>query len=208
MKIAPKPMHTNRRQAFQFRCSGFIKRWIRCQRPSPAAIGDLHRWPHTSMKISALFAITVYSSVLFSYSARAQATISNFVVPVASTPTNLARQISGADHVAIRYQFVAHPPQITNFSLSISGDRMMKIVGAVSSGTQHHGTISFWGWEMLFYRGTNCLARVPFSDGFFLDLAGHGEYLDETGALKKLYREVLDKAHVDKKKYGQIYGTT
>jgi len=34
-----KPMHTNRRQAFQFRCSGFFGRWIRSRCPSPAAVG-------------------------------------------------------------------------------------------------------------------------------------------------------------------------
>jgi len=33
-------MHTNRRSAFQFRCSGFIRRWIGCQRPLTAAVGD------------------------------------------------------------------------------------------------------------------------------------------------------------------------
>ncbi len=159
------------------------------------------------MKITPFFVITVCLGVLVSPLARAQDTVANVGVPVTSTPANLARQISGADHVVIRYQFVTHPPQLTNFSLSISGDRLAKIVGVVSSGTRHYGTTSFWGWEMQFCRGTNCLATVPFSDDFYV-VAGHGggEYIDETGTLKKLYRGILDKAHVDKKEYGQIYG--
>jgi hypothetical protein len=33
-------MHANRRPAFQFRRSGFFGRWIRCQCPFPAAVGD------------------------------------------------------------------------------------------------------------------------------------------------------------------------
>jgi len=45
-----KSMHTNRRQAFQFRCFGFFGRWIRSQCPPPAAVGDLHRWPYHVMK--------------------------------------------------------------------------------------------------------------------------------------------------------------
>ncbi len=35
-----KRMHTNRRPALQLERSGFFGRWIRCQRPSPAAVGD------------------------------------------------------------------------------------------------------------------------------------------------------------------------
>jgi hypothetical protein len=38
-------MHTNRRPAFQFRCSGFFGRWIHCQRPFTAAVGDPLRSP-------------------------------------------------------------------------------------------------------------------------------------------------------------------
>jgi len=38
-----KRMHTNRRPAFQFRCSKFLGRWIGCQRPFPAAVGDPDR---------------------------------------------------------------------------------------------------------------------------------------------------------------------
>jgi hypothetical protein len=34
-------MHTNRRQAFQFRCAGFFGHWIRSQHPFPAAVGEL-----------------------------------------------------------------------------------------------------------------------------------------------------------------------
>jgi hypothetical protein len=43
-----KTMQTNRRQAFQFKCSGLFGCWSRCQRPFPAAVGDLRRWtaPH------------------------------------------------------------------------------------------------------------------------------------------------------------------
>ena len=150
------------------------------------------------MKIALFFAIAVFLSMMSGYSARAQGAITNFDVPVADTPTNLARQISSADHVVVIYTFV-NPPTLTNVSLSISGDRLTKIVGAVSSARQHFGTITSWGWKMQFYRGTNCLAKVPFSGDFFV-VAGHGgcEYIDESGALKKLYLDALDKAHFDK----------
>jgi hypothetical protein len=37
-------MHANRRPAFQFRRSGFFGRWIRCQCPFPAAVGDPLRY--------------------------------------------------------------------------------------------------------------------------------------------------------------------
>ena len=40
MKMPNHRMHTNRRPAFQFRYSGFFGRWIRSQRPFPAAVGD------------------------------------------------------------------------------------------------------------------------------------------------------------------------
>lgn len=35
-----KRMHTNRRPALQVGCAAFSGRWIRCQRPLPAAVGD------------------------------------------------------------------------------------------------------------------------------------------------------------------------
>lgn len=35
-----KRMHTSRRPALQFHCSGFFGRWIRNQRPVPAAVDD------------------------------------------------------------------------------------------------------------------------------------------------------------------------
>jgi hypothetical protein len=43
MRPPNQRMHTNRRPALQFRCSGFFGRWIRCQRPFPAAVGDPYR---------------------------------------------------------------------------------------------------------------------------------------------------------------------
>jgi hypothetical protein len=37
-------IHTNRRPAFRFARVGFFARWIRSQRPFPAAVGDPLRW--------------------------------------------------------------------------------------------------------------------------------------------------------------------
>jgi hypothetical protein len=34
----------NCRPALQFRCAGFFGRWVRCQRPFPAAVGEFYRW--------------------------------------------------------------------------------------------------------------------------------------------------------------------
>jgi hypothetical protein len=42
--MANKRIHTNRRSAFQFRCSESFGRWIRRQRPFPAAVGDPYRY--------------------------------------------------------------------------------------------------------------------------------------------------------------------
>jgi hypothetical protein len=41
--MAAKSMHTNRRQALHFRCSGYFGRWLPSQCPSPAAVGDAFR---------------------------------------------------------------------------------------------------------------------------------------------------------------------
>jgi hypothetical protein len=44
--MTPTPnnrMHANRRRALQFRCPGFLGRWIGCQRPLRAAVGDPKR---------------------------------------------------------------------------------------------------------------------------------------------------------------------
>ena len=117
---------------------------------------------------------------------------------VAETPTNLVRQISGADHIVVRYTFV-NPPGLTNFSHSLSGDRLKKVAKAVSTSRQHHGTITSWGWEMLFYKGTNCLASVRFSDDFFVDSLDRAEYMDGGGTFKQLYQDVLSEAHFNKK---------
>lgn len=44
MKLLPnKSLHTNHRPAFRGRARRFIGRWIRCQRPLPAAVGELRR---------------------------------------------------------------------------------------------------------------------------------------------------------------------
>ena len=43
-RLPNKRMHTNRRQALQFRNAGFFGRWIRCQRSSPAAVSDPCRY--------------------------------------------------------------------------------------------------------------------------------------------------------------------
>ena len=37
-------MHTNRRHALQLVIVGTFGRWIRCQSPAAAVVGDLHRW--------------------------------------------------------------------------------------------------------------------------------------------------------------------
>ncbi len=59
-------MHTSRRLALRFRVSGLFGRWIRCQRPLPAAVGEFDRWYHsrfmnyhTSLFVAALVASTL-----------------------------------------------------------------------------------------------------------------------------------------------------
>jgi len=63
-----KSMHTNRRQAFQFRCSGFFGRWIRSQCPFPAAVGDFHHYAMRTFLISLCIASHLYAGDTNSYS--------------------------------------------------------------------------------------------------------------------------------------------
>jgi hypothetical protein len=46
-------MPTNRRPALQFRRAGLLGRWIGCQRPFPAAVGD----PWRSLRDSSRLAV-------------------------------------------------------------------------------------------------------------------------------------------------------
>jgi hypothetical protein len=41
--VGQKYVAPNRRHALPFRCAKFLGRWIRCQRPFPAAVGELLR---------------------------------------------------------------------------------------------------------------------------------------------------------------------
>ncbi len=43
MKTPTQRIHTNRLRAFQFRCAEVVGHSIRCQHPSPAAVGDPQR---------------------------------------------------------------------------------------------------------------------------------------------------------------------
>jgi hypothetical protein len=44
-------LHTNRRPAPPFRMSRMIGRWIRCQSPVPAAVGELTRSPRLCARL-------------------------------------------------------------------------------------------------------------------------------------------------------------
>ena len=118
----------------------------------------------------------------------------NTTVPAAgSTTTNLAHLIASADHIVITNRFAdADPEMLRGFSLSISGNRVSKIVAAVSSASRlQGGTLSAWDWELRFFRGTNRLAVIDFQGSVFL--AENVEYSDDTGVLEKLYSELLDR---------------
>ncbi len=112
--------------------------------------------------------------------------------PVYRTPTKLASQIAGADLVVVT-NIESTPIDLPHIGFSLSGSKAKEIGLAISSGRHYESSIPsgiLWEWEIRFYRGTSYIASVPFEGSAFI---GDGGFLydDESGALDKLYREVL-----------------
>ena len=104
------------------------------------------------------------------------------------TPTNLADQIMGADHIVVT--------NVDTFSITISGGRAKEIVQAVSLGRRYKYGVDpavLWDCELQFYNPTSRLASVSFEGGAF---SGDGAeiYVDEMGVLDKLYREIINQS--------------
>jgi hypothetical protein len=119
------------------------------------------------------------------------------------TPTNLANQISRADHIIVTNL------QYAGFSLILSGDMAKKIVRAISSGRCYAaqmdpGYACFC--ELQFYTATNHLATVSFLGGGFVDdgqkqIGSQRQiYNDETGVLAELYQKLIARTSESKDK--------
>jgi hypothetical protein len=115
----------------------------------------------------------------------------NTTVPTAgSTPTSLAQRIATADNIIVTRIYLYTNQLHPGFSMSISGDRVRKIVAAVSNGRRNQwADISQLDYQMQFLRGTNSLAYIDFGGHMFL--AERGEYADSSGELWKLTLEIL-----------------
>ena len=109
------------------------------------------------------------------------------------TPTNLANQIAGADLIIVTNN-ESYPIELQHVGFSLNGDKAREIGLAISSGRHYDaGSIPsgiLWEWEIRFYKGTTFIVAVPFEGRTFM---GDGRFLydDESGALDKVYREVL-----------------
>jgi hypothetical protein len=111
------------------------------------------------------------------------------------TSTNLASQIAGADSVIVTNNGSA-PIEIQGIGFSLGGNKAREVILAISSARHYDSLIPsgiLWEWEIRFYRGTSYIASVPFEGS---DFAGDGGFLydDESGALDKLYQEILRRA--------------
>ena len=123
MSRLTKRMHTNRRPAFQFRCSGFFGRWIRSQRPSPAAVGDLGRCPM-------IIKCDTKSEELF------VAICERHGYKVSKMPTRSAENLKTADFSVLtpHGQFVAEIEELTPNKDDLRQIREMKETGSTSGG--------------------------------------------------------------------------
>lgn len=71
MKALPNQITApNCRQALQLLCSRFIERWIRWQRPSPAAVGEFYRWPSMRFAFVILCALMTWMPAIAADSTR------------------------------------------------------------------------------------------------------------------------------------------
>lgn len=103
------------------------------------------------------------------------------------TPSNLAHQIAGADHVTINYEFTNYIPQEANLGLSVRGKEARDIVNAVSSATHLGDTHSAWDMELHFWLGSNHLGMANFQGSSVR--VGDIEYWDHSGVLDELYTQ-------------------
>jgi len=114
-------------------------------------------------------------------------------------PTALGHQIADADHIVARHYLVAQrrdrvPPEMLNFSVTITGDDVHTIVNAIS-GSSKEGWESVCNptWELQFYKGSNWLANVDF--GCELVYVDGAQFEDHTGTLEKLERAIEAQTH-------------
>ena len=118
--------------------------------------------------------------------------------PVA--PTEFIKKIRHTDHIIITNRYADRRTEYQGFSLTLSGDKMKRIVKAVSLlkvNPYSPGSASGWEWQLQFYQGTNYLGIANF-DGMAIVI--DREYPDETGVLEELYDELteLTRSRVEK----------
>ena len=118
--------------------------------------------------------------------------------PVA--PTEFIKKIRHTDHIIITNRYADWQKAYQGFSLTLSGDKMKRIVKAISLlkvNPYSPGSASGWEWQLQFYQGTNCLGIANF-DGMAIVI--DREYPDETGVLEELYDELteLTRSRVEK----------
>lgn len=142
------------------------------------------------MKTGLIVLATCILVVLAPLNGRAQTNAATLFV--GSSPTNLARLVASADRIVITNRFGPVEPRYRGVSFSISRSGVSKIVAAVSSAERLPGmSDSLWDLQMQFFSGgTNRLAVVNFQGRNFL--AEKGEYVDKSGVLEKLYKDILD----------------
>ena len=106
--------------------------------------------------------------------------------PAHWTLTNLVDRIAAADRVVVTNWATTDVPD-SGFSMSISGDRVGRVVKAVSAARlyrgQEHPNWEYDG-ELRFYHATNYLAAIYFSGGDFL---ANGVCHDDTGVLAEVH---------------------
>ena len=101
-------------------------------------------------------------------------------------PASLVERIRDADRIVATNRFGP------NFSLSISGQQVNRIIRAVSSARRSAPTDSVFDCDLLFYRDTNPLAKIRFQGAHFIFESD--EYYNDTGVLDTLYRDLLKRS--------------
>ncbi|MGZ4971383.1 MAG: hypothetical protein ACXWDN_01380 [Limisphaerales bacterium] len=143
-----------------------------------------------------IFTITLFLVAAFDGLAQ-----TNAAVPHAgSAPINLAKLIASADHIIATNRFDHSDARYRDFSLTISGDQARKIVSAVSTARlvcSPPCSDSMFDWDLKFYREAHFLTVVHVQRSRFMlgDWKKGAEYVDSSGVLERLYRDLLKRAY-------------
>jgi hypothetical protein len=106
--------------------------------------------------------------------------------PTSPPPASLVDRITDANRIVASNTFARR------FSVSISDQRVSRIVKAVSSAKHSVPSDCVFDWDLQFYRDTIFLAKIRYQGSQFMFESD--EYYDDTGALRSLYRDLLKRS--------------